>query len=729
MTASMERRQFLRVGVAAGGGLMISSYFKSGGVSAQVLDEQGRALVRLNGHVSIDPDGSVTIMAQNPEIGQGVKTMLPMLIADELDVDWSSVTVEQADLNTDLYQGQFAGGSRATPTHWEPMRRAGAAARQLLLDAAAQNWGVARGELETASGVIHHRSSNRSVPYGEMVTAAAALTAPDPETVPLKDPSDFNIIGTSTANVDIDSIVTGRPLFGIDTVIPGMVYAVFEKCPVFGGKVLEANLDAVRAAPGVQDAFVVEGGTSLRGLLPGVAIVGNNWWQVNQARLNVLEIRWDEGATASESSEGYLRQAQTLFGQTPTMPLRDDGDFDSAHAAAVHTVEADYHYPFLSHAPLEPQNCTARFLNGQLELWAPTQTPESGRRLAAQTLEIEETDITLHLTRIGGGFGRRLSNDYLVEAAWIAKVLGGTPVKLQWTREDDVRHDFYRPAGYHRLAGGVNADGQLVAWRNHFCSFGAGDRFASSASVRANEFPAGAVPNMRMGASLIPFGVPTGALRAPGSNGLSFVYQSFLDELAHSAGADPLQFRLNVLAGAGSELALNAARMTGVLERVREVSGWGRTDLPPGTGLGVAFHYSHLGYVAEVVQVSVSRGGDLTVDKVWAAVDVGRHIINPVNAENNAQGGAIEGISAALGQEITIAGGRTVQSNFDEYPLIRMRAAPEVDIHFVETDNDPTGLGEPTVPPVIPALCNAIFAATGQRIRQLPISRHDLSWG
>mgnify|MGYP005851351825 CR=1 FL=1 len=727
MSTAMDRRHFLKIGAAAGGGLLVSSWFEPLGLAA---DEgaAGAVAAALNGHVRIDTDGTITLMAQNPEIGQGVKTMLPMIVADELDVAWADVTVEQADLNTELYSAQFAGGSRATPTHWMPMRQAGAAARQLLVEAAARTWSVPASELETEAGVVHHRASGRSLAYGALAETAATLPAPDPESVPLKDAAEFDIIGTPVGNVDIDAIVTGRPLFGIDTALPGMVYAVFEKCPVFGGRVRSANLDEVRAAPGVQEAFVVEGGDDLRSLLSGVAVVGDNWWLVNQARETVLRVQWDEGLTASESSEGFQDRARSLFGGAPEMELRSDGDFADAFRDAPHRVEAYYDYPFISHAPLEPQNCTARFQDGRLELWAPTQTPERGRSMAAETLSIDDGAITLHLTRMGGGFGRRLSNDYLVEAARIAREMEGVPIKLVWTREDDMRHDFYRPAGYHRLEGGVDDSGRLVAWRNHFVSFGENGRFASSASVRDSEFPAGCVPNMEMGASLIPFGIPTGALRAPGSNALAFVYQSFLDELAHAAGVDPLRFKLDVLAQAGPETAQDPARMTRVLEEVAEMSGWGRRDLPEGTGMGMAFHYSHQGYVAEVVQATVDRDGGLSVDQAWAAVDVGRHIINPLNAENNAQGGVIEGISHALGQEITIADGRAVQANFDEYPLIRMAESPPVEVRFVESDNDPTGLGEPTLPPAIPALCNAIFAVTGTRIRSLPISKHDLSW-
>ena len=726
-TSAMDRRQFLKVGAVAGGGLLISSYFDVfGGGAAEALGRLPAGY--LNGHVQIGADGAITIMAQNPEIGQGVKTMLPMLVAEELDVSWEDVTVQQADLNTDLYSAQFAGGSRATPTHWLPMRQAGAAARHLLVEAAARTWDVRTSELETEMGRVHHRASGRSASYGDLATLAATLDAPDPESVVLKTPDQFRIIGTPVPNVDIEPIVRGQPLFGIDTTMAGMVYAVFEKCPVFGGRVRGANLDAVQAAPGVQRAFVVEGGDDPNGLLSGVALVGDNWWLLNEARKNVLQVDWDEGPAASDSSEGFQARAEELFGQAPALSLRSDGDVDGALESAAFRVTADYMYPFISHAQLEPENCTALFRDGRMEFWAPTQTPESGRRLVAETLGMREEDITIHLTRIGGGFGRRLYNDFLVEAARIAQEMEGTPVKLLWSREDDMRHDLYRPGGYHRFEGGVDAQGRLVAWRNHFVSFGEGERFASSAGVRDNEFPAGCVPNMEMGASLIPFGVPTGALRAPGSNALAFVYQGFIDELADEAGVDPFQFRLDLLDAAGPETAMDVSRMRTVLEAVAEMSDWNsRSDLPAGTGKGIAFHFSHLGYVAEVVQVTVDEGGRLTVDEAWAAVDVGRHIINPLNAENNAQGGVLEGISHALGQEITIENGRAVQSNFDDYPLLRMREAPPVHVRFIETDHDPTGLGEPTLPPAIPALCNAIHAATGVRIRSLPISRHDLS--
>ncbi len=721
-----SRRDFLKVSAAAGGGLLLTLALPTVSKAAAMGEAEGAAV--LNAYVRIAPDNTITIMSKNPEIGQGIKTMLPMLIAEEMDVDWSQVRIEQALADHAVYGRQVAGGSMATPLEWDPMRKVGAAARAMMIAAAAKQWKVAAGECETASGQVRHKASNRTLSYGALAAAAAKMPAPDLDSVKLKDPKDYKIIGHSIPGVDSPKIVKGEPLFGIDTVVPGMLHAVFQKCPVFGGKVVSANIDAVRQMPGVRHAFVVEGGSDLTGLMPGVAVVADSCWHAEKARRS-LQVKWDEGATAQQSSESFARRAAELGAKAPAHSLRNDGDAAGALQSAAHVVEAAYHYPFIAHAPLEPMNCTAHVQGNKVELWAPTQNPEPGRSLVARTLGVPARNVTINFTRIGGGFGRRLMNDYMAEAAWISKV-AGAPVKLVWNRADDIRHDFYRPAGWHYLKGGLDAGGKLVVWQQHFVSLGRNGSFVSSAGLDANTFPAGRVPNFSSGYSLMKCGIPTGPLRAPGDNALAFVFQSFIDELAHAAGKDPLQFQIDLLGKdemlAGRGDGFNTARARGVLEQARAVSGWGERTLPARTGLGVAVYYSHLGYFAEVVEAAVANDGQVKVNKVWAVGDIGSQVINPTAAENMAQGGVLDGLSEALNQRITIQNGRVVQGNFDTFRLMRMSQSAPVEVHFIKTEYSPTGLGEPPLPPAVPALCNAIFAATGKRIRTLPIDRNLL---
>jgi isoquinoline 1-oxidoreductase beta subunit len=725
-TLVLDRRAFLRVTALAGGGMIVSTWLEP--VTALAATDPPAAFTP-NAFIRITPDGIVTIVSKNPEVGQGIKTALPMIIAEELDADWKDVRIEQADADEALYGRQFAGGSLATPLNWEPLRQMGAAARQMLVAAAAATWEVPESACTTSAGTVVHAPSSRTLGYGALVAKAATLAPPDPAAVSLKDPKDYRIIGTRIPGVDNPAIVTGQPLFGIDVTVPGMLHAVFEKCPVFGGKAEKANLDEIRKLPGVRHAFVVEGGTALDGLLGGVAIVADSWWLAQAAR-EKLDVTWDEGATASQTSAGFAERAAQLGASAPMRILRQDGDADAALAEATTIVEAAYSYPFISHAQLEPMNCTASVKDGKVEIWAPTQNPQPGRELVARTLGVAEGDITIHMTRIGGGFGRRLMNDYMAEAAWIARV-AGVPVKLLWTREDDMRHDFYRPAGFHFLKGTVDDAGRIAAWRNHFVSFGRDQEFARSAGIAPHEFPARLVPHFTLGVSTMPLGVPTGPLRAPGSNALSFVMQSFIDELAHAAGRDPVQFRLDllgeprVLGSAETRDLFDTGRMRGVLQMVAEKSDWGSRALPKGTGRGVAFHYSHQGYFAEVAEVTVVNDR-VKVDQVWVAGDVGHVIINPSGAENQVQGSVLDGIGELLAQEITIERGRTVQGNFHEYALLTLTQAPKVEVHFLQSGHPPTGIGEPALPPIVPAVCNAIFAATGRRIRSLPLSKHGL---
>jgi isoquinoline 1-oxidoreductase subunit beta len=748
----IDRRSFLKVTAASGGGLLLGLYSQPKASAQGRGGPFGGPQPDPHVYIKIAPDGTTTIMAKNPEVGQGIKTMLPMLIAEELDVEWKNVKIEQTDFDDTKYAGQFAGGSFATPSNWVPMRQAGAAGRALLIKAAAQTWNVPEAECSTSAGRVMHKASNRSLGYGELADKAWSLPVPDLRTLKFKDPKDYTIIGQPLMQRELPNIVTGKPLFAIDVTRPGMLYAVYQKCPVFGGKVVSANLDEIKKMPGVKNAFIVERPDITDPVLPGdpglesgIAIVADTWWQANTAR-KALKVTWNEGprATADQSSTVFAQKAEELSKQKPQQTLRSDGDTDKALASAAKVVEAAYSFPFISHAPLEPQGCTAHFENGKCEIWTNSQIPQGGRGLAAKALEVAEKDVTLHMVRGGGGFGRRLTNDYMVEAAYISK-LAGAPVKLLWAREDDMAHDYYRPGGFQYLKGGLDSSGKIVAWRNHFVSFGDFDaqkgqvRFVNAAAMGPTEFPQRFVPNYALHASAQPLSIRTGALRAPGSNTFAFVIQSFIDELAHAAGKDPVEFRLALLNSAGpapqaapggfGAPGMNADRMKGVLQLVAEKSGWGKTKSTKGRGMGVAFHFSHQGYFAEVADVSVDSNNKVKVHKVWVAADVGSQIINTSGAENICQGAVIDGMSEMMAQEITVDKGRVVQTNFHQHPMVRIaQAPPEIEIHFLKTDNPPTGLGEPALPPVVPSVTNAIFAATGKRLRSLPISKSGFSW-
>jgi isoquinoline 1-oxidoreductase beta subunit len=706
-----------------------------------------------NDFIKIAPDGTVTLVARNPEIGQNIKTMLPMLIAEELEIDWKTIKIEQADYDP-KYGQQSTGGSRAASNNWIPMRQVGAAGRTMLIAAAAKKWGVPESQLYASNGHVYDRLTDRSVGYGEIASAAAALPPPDLKSLKLKD-KDFKIIGKATPSVDAPDIVVGKPIFGIDFSMPGMLYATYQKCPVFGGKVVSANLDDIKKMPGVKHAFVMEGQCTVGpliqnepGLEPGVAIVADTWWNAQKARQKLV-VKWDEGSAANQSSEEFAKRAVELA-QSGGRTLKNDGDFEGSLKGASKVIEAAYEYPFISHAPLEPRNCSAHYKDGKLEMWSTTQQPASGRRYVAKTLGMQEDDIVIHLLRAGGSFGRGLNNDFMVEAASIAKQVG-VPIKLLWSREDDMTHDYYRPGGFHFLKGAVDDSGKIIAWRNHFVSYGDGEKFSPSAQIQPSEFPAGFVPNFAMYSSVMPLELKTGALRAPGANSQAWVMQSFIDELAHAAGKDPVEFRLQLLGVPGKEKVAEAAkpkvenepahavgdkakpaydvdRMYGVIQLVVEKSGWGKQTLPKGTAMGIAFHYSFQGYFCHVAQVTVSASKAVKIDKVWACGDIGSQVINPSGAEAQVQGGVIDGISEMMSQQITLEKGRVVQTNFDKHGLMRIRQAPEIEVYFKYSNNPPTGLGEPALPPILPAVCNAIFAVTGDRIRKLPITKAGYTW-
>lgn len=744
---SPTRRNFLRSTALASGGLVLGSFYASTGLPDLLIS---KAQAGENGQFSpsafirIGRDGRVSLISKQPEIGQGIKTSLPMVIAEELEVNWRDVQIVQADLNP-IYGDQWAGGSMSTPLNYTEFLKLGAVARTMLIEAAAQTWRVPVAECFAAKSVVTHRPSKRKLSYGALAERAATLAVPDSKTIKLKDPSHYTLLGTRIGGVDNADLVRGKALFGIDVKLPGMLYAVYEKCPVFGGKVRSANLDAIKALPGVRDAFVIDGTSSLTGLMPGVAIVAQSTWAAFSARKQ-LKVVWDEGKAVSDNWQEFVNQAPILAKKPAGNQLRKDGDVATALASAAKTVQAQYSYPFISHASIEPQNCTAWFKpsDGSLELWVPTQNPASGQNLIASVLKIPKEKITLHITRSGGGFGRRLSADYVVEAAAIAQRVNA-PVKLTWSREDDMRHDHYRAGGFHFLRGGVDAAGKLVAWHNHFITFA--NRIerdgksvlqgGSGTNLSGDEFPGRWVANCLLEQTQMECGIPFGPWRAPGSNVFAWVFQSFIDELAHAAGRDPLDFRLEILGdkdimpGTGERgQPFHVGRMKKVLLEVAQKSGWGKRKFPKGQGQGIAFHFSHRGYIAEVAEVTVSPSGQLKLDRVVVVSDIGSQIVNLSGAENQVHGSVLDGLSTLMFAELDIERGRVVQGNFDQYPMLRMPdAATKIEVHFLKSDFPVTGLGEPALPPLAPAVCNAIFAATGKRVRQLPLSRNDLRWG
>ncbi len=673
----------------------------------------------INAYLTISADGTVTIFSANPEIGQNVKTSMPMIVAEELDVDWKDVVVEQAGLDTNNFRRQLAGGSQSIRFGWATLRTAGATARHMLLEAAANRLKVPVGELTTKAGVIMHRATGSTLGYGDVAEDAARVAVP--AEIELKSPSDFTIIGTARKNVDGPKIVTGQPLFGIDVDREGMLIAMIEHAPAFGMRLKSMNVDAARAMPGIVDIFTIDASvpdsqwSDVNAFTEKVVVVGTTTWEVMKAK-KALVLEWESDGSP-ESTEFHERELTELLEGDNAEVGRRDGDPEAAFARATTVVERTYSAPFLAHNTLEPMNFFAHVQGDRAELLGPIQTPEFLRRSVASACELSEDKITIDLTRMGGGFGRRLYGNFGVEAAVISQKMQA-PIKLLYTREDDMTQGTYRPSYKVHYRAGLDAAGNLIA----FSVRGAG---TNESPVFANRFPAGAVDNYLAELVVLNSDVSTGAWRAPRSNFIAGAEQSFLDEVARAAGKDPIDFRLELFERAmtnpvGEDNDYDPARYAGTLKLVREKSGWG-TDRP-GVYRGVSAYYCHNSYVAQILDLAMDESGP-RVQKVWCAIDCGI-VVNPDAARNQVAGGIVDGIGHAMYSGLSFADGKPEQNNFHAYRMIRMSEAPrEVETFFVDNGIDPTGLGEPSLPPVSAALSNAYFEATGVRLDAQPFIR------
>ena len=734
----INRRSFLKSSSLAGGGLLLSFSWLNSFAETKGVINVAAEWTELNGFLKISEKGIVSIMSPNPEGGQNVKTSMPMIVAEELDVDWKNVIVEQAPLNTKLYTRQFIGGSQAIRTSWKTLRIAGATARQMLLEAAAALWAVPVGEITTEKGMLHHKKSGKSAGYGSLASAAANI--PIPKEVKLKDRKDFKIIGTSKKNVDVPKIVSGQPLFGIDIQREGMLIAMIVHPPAFGMKLKSVDDAGARAMPGIKDVFPIKvlNDDQVREFFDTctfnevVAIVGRSTWEVMNAKKK-LNLEWEPlpehsikrnafgGRTPAtvnipaglESTTDHKKKMAEMM-EKPGDIVRKDGDPDAAFKNAAQIIERTYYGPFLAHNCMEPMNFFAHVTNEKVELAGPLQKAELTERTLATRLGIPVEKIDIQLTRLGGGFGRRSYAHWLIEAALISQKINA-PVKLIYTREDDMTSGIYRPTYNVKYRAALDTNKNLVAF--HVKAGGIPEN-----PLEANRFPAGAVDNYLAESWTISSNLTTGSFRAPRSNFIAAAEQSFMDELAEAVGKDPIQFRLELLERViknpvGKDNDYDAGRYAGVLKLVREKSGWGKTQ--PNVFRGVSAYFCHNSYVAQVMDLKIENGRP-SIPRVCCAVDCGI-VINPDAAVNLTEGSVVDGIGNALYGSISFKNGVPDKNNFNSYRMIRHNEAPRsIDVHFVQNDFDPTGMGEPAFPPTFGALANALYKATGKRFYDQP---------
>jgi isoquinoline 1-oxidoreductase beta subunit len=716
MNTTLRRRDFLKVISTAGAGLVIGFHLPARRIPGGQAETSSEAFAP-NAWVQVAPEGKITLWVHRSELGQGVSTSLPMILAEELEADWALVEVKQAPYDK-RFGDQGTGGSTSVRTSWEPLRKAGATAREMLVTAAAQTWGVEKSSCRADKGSVVHTPTNRRLAYGALAEPASKL--PVPIEVSLKDPKDFRIIGASVRRTDAPAKVDGSAVFGIDVRPPGMLHAGVVRCPVFGGKLTSFDATKSKAVPGVRQ--VMQLGNR-------IAVVADNTWAALKGR-EALEVRWDEGLSGLESPESLRQQFEELTAK-PAKVFRNDGDVEAALARATKKIDAVYELPYISHAPMEPPNCTAAVQKDRCEVWAPTQSPEWVHGAAKRITGLPDEAIRVNVMLSGGAFGRRWFPSEVEDALEISKALS-TPVQVLWTREDDIQHDFYRPASYHRMSAGLDGQGWPIAWMHRYASTSIMGSFQSESPYPEAmelegvvDFPY-AVPNVHVEYAPATSAVPRGWLRSVAHTYTAFVVQSFLDELAVAGGKDPYEFRLHLLReprkipvpGGGDE-RIDTEKLRGVLELAAKKAVWGKR-VEKGRGRGVAHHYSFNTYVAQVAEVAVTPEGSVRVERVVCAVDCGT-IVNPDGVRAQLEGGIIYGLSAALKGEITVRSGRVDQSNFDDYEVLSMAEAPVIEVYFVPSTAPPTGVGEPGFPPIAPAVCNAIFAATGKRIRKLPV--------